>query len=980
MSTVEKSIRLYAWKTNYHTFRIVQGEMDSRRFNIQLFSTTIPVTLHDCHVCFYAVKPDGKKAYLECEILDADTGLVSVELSAQVCAVDGTVDCWIQVVSDAGTDLRFEGMNIEVGECDLNESAESSNDFGFLTTAIAEMRPATARANEAAARANASADNADRATAESDAQTAKAKTATTNAQNATTAANTAKANADKATTAANQATAEAEQAKANADAAAQAAVNAANAANTAKSNADKATTAANNAAQAANTAADNVRDAVSSSQQAAQSASQAATAANTAVSQAQKAVTDANNASALANSAKALADNATASATEAANKATYAANRVENSITQVKEDAEEFILEQLAQKNQLIPLFAASYQELEEIGDPSKLYILPDGFIYAFMETEVESGGPSYVNVIRSAVDSDKKTIFDGDGVKTGVRLSGSSGAEASAPIATYGITGFIKASPGQLLRVKNYIDAQSSACYIIGYDNSMAVTKNIQNAAWMMTAVDGGYGEQQLTTDLLGDFTWIRLSLNGLNENTIVTLDQPISEGGAIVIQEAWANTGHQFSPADCEALLAQLKTTVEGHAKVISSLEKKVQSGSSDRLTMFIAPNGDDSNDGLSAETPKKTVKACVSLGATRISAKRGVYSEAVAITTLKEIEIFPTDNNETYDVSVERQPIVFETVDYIVPSTMSTYNSIKKVAYSNGNNEQFNKVFVAKSQPALINDNYGRAYGSRYNATVWLMSDDMKTVCNKLKPVMTVAECEAEIDTFTYVDGHIYINANWTGVTKVVVPTNWGIAFHISNALNVRLVEVEARFAGSYNLETKNCAHVDLYKCAAKFTSYGSGFHPVNVNGTFNNCYATKNYDGFGVNGYGHTTYIDCVSEFNFDDGVSHHNGSDGTFIGGRYEGNGKGGNTPAYGAKVNIFGGLYKNNASFGIGYLYTSTHNPASGTVQGAVMVDNPIGIQVDANCPVTMLSCVLKNNTTERQIKGILTEYGTVNS
>lgn len=129
MSTVEKSIRLYAWKTNYQTFQVVQGEANSRKFNIQLFNTTIPVDLTNCKVMFYAVKPDSTKVYVECEVLDAENGLASVTLTDQMCAVDGTVDCWVQVIGGGGTDLRFEGMNIEVSPCPMTMSLESNDDM-----------------------------------------------------------------------------------------------------------------------------------------------------------------------------------------------------------------------------------------------------------------------------------------------------------------------------------------------------------------------------------------------------------------------------------------------------------------------------------------------------------------------------------------------------------------------------------------------------------------------------------------------------------------------------------------------------------------------------------------------------------------------------------------------------------------------------------------------------------------------------------
>lgn len=386
----------------------------------------------------------------------------------------------------------------------------------------------------------------------------------------------------------------------------------------------------------------------------------------------------------------------------------------------------------------------------------------------------------------------------------------------------------------------------------------------------------------------------------------------------------------------------------------------------------TYYISPDGNDSNDGLTADTPKKTVKACVNSGATHISAKRGVYNEIIQFFNIGELEIFPTDNDLTYAVGVEREPIVFEMADYITPSNLATYNSIKRVSYSNSANTQFDKVFTKKSQDPVVSE-----YGSRYNATIWLLSNDEKTVCIKLKPVLTVAECEANANTFTYVSGYIYINADLTGVEKIVVPTNWDSGFYIDGANKTILKEVQVRFSGAYNIDIKNCSFFDFYKCACKYTSYASGFHPFNSNGVMKTCYATKNYDGYGISGYGHTTYIDCVGEFNFDDGISHHDGTKGTVIGGRYEGNGKGGIAPSYGAEVNIYGGLYKDNGSFGIGYLWADGYNPASGMVQGAVMVGNPIGLSVNKNCDVIEMGCHYIDNDTDKVLNGNVSEYST---
>lgn len=582
MSTVEKSIRLYAWKTNYHTFRIVQGEMDSRRFNIQLFSTTIPVTLHDCHVCFYAVKPDGKKAYLECEILDADTGLVSVELSAQVCAVDGTVDCWIQVVSDAGTDLRFEGMNIEVSECDLNEAAESSNDFGFLTTAIAEMRPATARANEAAARANASADNADRATAESDAQTAKAKTATTNAEKATTAANTAKSNADKATASANQATTAAEQAKSNADAAAQEAINAANAANTAKTNADKATSSANTAAKTAN-------DAASAANTARQAIDGAVVEAQTAVSNANKAVQAANSVVQGATDAATEANAAAIAASIAASKAEEAAYEANDALDLALAQSEQLVAQELAKRGQLKPEFANSYEELVAMGNPAKLYVLPDGYIYGYYRTSVP-GGPLFTNVAKP----------NDVNWKEGYRLNSSSQAVA-CDVPESVCSNIFNAKPGDTI----YVSGMTIGSQIGNINKCVAYLAN-GNAAWEMYLSSSGtthdtYAKDRVSVDTetgvesytlylnnagvqytYKDYAPVQCRISGIltgkSSDVIITVNQPI-EYSEPTVGYQWANTGHAFVPSDYEDRIIQAENNIADHSDRIAVLEEKAE-----------------------------------------------------------------------------------------------------------------------------------------------------------------------------------------------------------------------------------------------------------------------------------------------------------------------------------------------------------------------------------------------------------------
>lgn len=637
----------------------------------------------------------------------------------------------------------------------------------------------------------------------------------------------------------------------------------------------------------------------------------------------------------------------------------------------IKRSVEGFILDELAQRGQVKPEFANDLEELKQTGDTSKIYVLPDNYIYIYKKTKK----PYYENLIEWATTDpinttekpDKSLLYNGVGYLDGWRWSSSSKGPNET---TEGrLTGWIKYVQGGTLRLKNFGLTMSvgyvAGGYIVQYHNDGSTT--------IATIGRQTVDEFTYTMNATG-VTHFRISAYGSGSSVspgapIVTINEEIKEG--FKEEFAWTKTDFQFVAADYEGRIVNLERDVLQNAQDIYELQNKTIEGGTG-LIMYISPSGLDENDGLSKSSPKKTVSACVAAGAARISAKRGVYKERISfVNTLKELEIFPTDNDLTYSTGLVRDPIIFDMSDTIDTTSIVSYNSIKRFAYSNSENTCFDKVFIKQSQTPL----YGDGYGSRYNATMWLFSEDEKQVCLKLKPVLTVAECEAEVNTFVYSENYVYFNADMTSVTKVIVPTIWENAINIEGADRLILKEVEVRFGGCYNINVKNCAYFDFYKCACKYTTYGSGFHPLNSNGIMTSCYATKNFDGYGISGYGHTTYVDCVSEFNFDDGMSHHDATTGTVIGGRYEGNGKGGNTPAYGAKVNIYGGIYKNNASFGIGYLSASSSGHADGKVEGAILVDNPIGLVVNANCNVTASGCVYKDNTKEKEIKGNLTEY-----
>lgn len=210
------------------------------------------------------------------------------------------------------------------------------------------------------------------------------------------------------------------------------------------------------------------------------------------------------------------------------------------------------------------PLFANS---IDECADTTKLYVLPDGFIYAYMYQEAT--GPNYTN-LAGAVTYDR-------------RLS-SSGKASSSAMTGACYTGFIPVKQGQIVRVKNldmFTDFSSSAfpyvCFYTGAseDNVVSSTTYVRPAdlrtefsgvesspsgdvvTWTAFKIQGGAQHS-----LASSITHIRISGKYFaDKEIIVTVDEEITDGGGAG-GYAWASTGHAFVPADYEAQIVALQT----------------------------------------------------------------------------------------------------------------------------------------------------------------------------------------------------------------------------------------------------------------------------------------------------------------------------------------------------------------------------------------------------------------------------------
>lgn len=210
------------------------------------------------------------------------------------------------------------------------------------------------------------------------------------------------------------------------------------------------------------------------------------------------------------------------------------------------------------------PLFANS---IAECTDTTKLYVLPDGFIYAYMYTEAT--GPSYTNL--------SENVHENYRMGSGGALSALAGAVT---------TGFIPAKKGQTVRFKGFdplVLPESKypyICFYTGASESATVTTGdvwgrldwlsrdgaltVENGVYSYTAFASGNANsangvtgQHAAADSITHIRMCGTMLEG--ETVIVTVDEEITEG--TTGGYAWKNTGHAFVPADYEADILALQ-----------------------------------------------------------------------------------------------------------------------------------------------------------------------------------------------------------------------------------------------------------------------------------------------------------------------------------------------------------------------------------------------------------------------------------
>ena len=314
------------------------------------------------------------------------------------------------------------------------------------------------------------------------------------------------------------------------------------------------------------------------------------------------------------------------------------------------------------------------------------------------------------------------------------------------------------------------------------------------------------------------------------------------------------------------------------------------------------YVTLLGDDDNDGYSYSDGLKTLQKAISNGAKKIYVERGIYYGQTVNAAIEDLEILPYGFDETWDsqTHIPNQKCEFRGSKKLDNSLWVAHNSIYKQPYAG--NTMFTDVFITHTKSVDTGGNR-----PSYNAVMWEGND--KITDYKMKPVLTLGGCEAEVGTFFYDGTNVFVNP--TSITKEFNIEEMMFGLNLDNSGSLKMVDIVFDFYHDTVFEVNRIKNIELIGCEANHNGTHDGFSLDYSNGNLYNCYGQKNRnDGFNFHYRGSTNLYNCSGLYNYDDGASHHEGCIGTFYGGKWIGNGKGGIAPAYGAKVNWYNCLLK----------------------------------------------------------------------
>ena len=131
-----KTLTIDIDKDNYETIPSVQYDSKTRYLHVYLFNSSSPFDITGCSVKIAGIKADNTDIFNECKVIDPKKGFIEIELTEQMNAVHGLLECELKIYSADGV-LTTKPLNIYVSKSVTRVSnITSSNEFTALTNAL----------------------------------------------------------------------------------------------------------------------------------------------------------------------------------------------------------------------------------------------------------------------------------------------------------------------------------------------------------------------------------------------------------------------------------------------------------------------------------------------------------------------------------------------------------------------------------------------------------------------------------------------------------------------------------------------------------------------------------------------------------------------------------------------------------------------------------------------------------------------------
>lgn len=194
----------------------------------------------------------------------------------------------------------------------------------------------------------------------------------------------------------------------------------------------------------------------------------------------------------------------------------------------------EELLEELLLRDQAIPEYASDFSSCTDV---NKLYVLPDGYVYAYLP---RVGGASFRNELLYATDADGSLYSNGLGYVDNMRYSSvSSETEASG----WDLTGYIPATPGDVIRLKNIrtfsFDDSSNMKFVFfdynyDYVSSSSTYSSIDDFSdsWVALSDEEGHlVECIIPSSYDPTISYVRLVARDIRPDSVITVNELINE-----------------------------------------------------------------------------------------------------------------------------------------------------------------------------------------------------------------------------------------------------------------------------------------------------------------------------------------------------------------------------------------------------------------------------------------------------------------